>query len=236
MKKKTVYWTDEWKYSPTSTMLNPPLEQSAIGLMNVSKESEIVKCPAFRDYYKNTLVVKSPNEMTISSNKNGGWHLEVFAPPHKNVNDFFKVRDESLISLSVFHFFWSETPTLIEQLHPIWMDGDVASCTQSVSGTFDISKWIRPLQPSFRLPNPNVVEKIKINVGDPLYIARVASLENIEFRRFSMTQKLENIIVQSLAVSGATSNFFRSIQNYYQVFEQRKLRKLVTDEIKANLY
>ena len=236
MEKTTVYWTDEISNPPTPTILNPILEQNAISLMNVSKGSEIVKCPAFRNYYKNTLVVRSPNEMTISANGNGGWNIEVVAPPHRNVNEFFRVRDDYLISLSVHHFFWSETPLLIEQLHPIWMDGDVASYTQSVSGTFDISKWIRPLQPSFKLPNPSVIKKIKINVGDPLYVVRIASLENIEFRRFSMTQKLEETIIQSMAVSSAAPTFFRSIQNYYKAFEQRKLKKIVTEEIKANLY
>ena len=232
MKKKTVYWTDEWRFSVVTPMLNILPIEGALSQMDFSKESQIAMCPAFRDYYKNTMVITSPLDMKISVNDQSLWSVDIHSVANENVQEFFNLRDESLFSICTSHFFWSETSMQVEQLHPTWMRGDVAQKSQSVSGTFDISKWFRPLQPTIRLTEG----VLDIKRGDPLFVARIVCKDDVEFKRFAMSPKLESVVMETMKASKSTTNFFRSIQNYYDIFKNRQTAKTITSEIKANLY
>lgn len=134
------------------------------------------KCPAFLDYYKNTYVLYSPVDLTIEYNSQT--KIINTKPQGQDFFDKFVVyrgheigeNDPFLMSLNFYHIFVADKDCMIEQLPNTFHNDCVSSKIKIISGTFDISKWHRPIVFAFEINDTS--KPLVIKRGDPLCYIR----------------------------------------------------------------
>lgn len=143
-----------------------------------SLQANYKKCFAFLDYLRNAYQLCAPFDIKISIDENG--RVVGVETPQQITSRAIVFRSEPsaetniVLSLAVNYVFYSKSEVLIEQL-PAFMDYTLS--TQGVTaipGTFDISKWVRPIE--FALEIKKGVRSVVIKHGTPLcYIRFVTS-------------------------------------------------------------
>lgn len=176
----TIYWGAsrlfEGQTSYLSLLIKEPeaVLPQIIKARDTSNARHFTKCPAFQDYYKNTFVIRSPIDITLNydaSNK--------FLSIHPQGQEFYNAtvlhrandvgyEDAGLFSLGVSYLFIADKDCLIELLPVSMHDNPNASNFRVITGTFNISKWFRPVEFSFEL----LTSTMRVNQGDPLFYVR----------------------------------------------------------------
>ena len=237
----TVYWSDELFRSSASPVLMSPLGERALGQMDLPDFKEfpgatIQRCPGFISYYKNSFVVRSPVDLTIIHEGDGKYRWETSVSDQESIDEMVQVRDASgMMTLGFYLTVWCESPLMVEQLHPAFSIGELASKCETICGNFDISQWFRPLQPAFRFRSRQAEEIVSIKRGDPLYLLRLVTDKSIELKKFSGTPILQELARQIGDVKSSTYDFHKSLLNYYKVFKLRRLSERIRKEILASL-
>jgi hypothetical protein len=139
------------------------------------------KCPAHQNQFKNTYVVCSPIDIEIEINKEQNW-CDIVEPktlPPEALNPRFMEEHESpypVFSLRLNRFIFTPEDTskniYIEQLEPI-LEWDRAKNIRVVEGSFNISKWTRPLEATYEQQTKNITVKFKR--GQPIYYVRFST-------------------------------------------------------------
>jgi hypothetical protein len=101
-----------------------------------------------------------------------------------------------------------------------------------VPGSYDISKWFRPVNPALQLYD-NSDKEVQSDKGDPLMYINFKTNENVRLKRFNITQEIENIMYATTAYKKYDSN--RSLSYLYDKFIQSGLNKKTLRLIKENL-
>lgn len=236
----TVYWSDEMDSGAvTPTLLIPPTER-ALKEMDLPDfksfpSSGIQRCPAFISYYQNAFLYRSPIDITIS-HESGRYEWKTSLSDQKAIDSLVDVRDDSgMLTLSMFCFFFCEEAVMVEQLHPFFLPGEVASKCETICGSFDISQWFRPLQPAFRFRERGAADEIVIRRGDPLFLIRFVTSRRVKFKQFNACPDLHRLSHQISEVKTSTYDFHKSLTNYYEVFKLRRLHKRIGKLIQENL-
>lgn len=177
----TVYW-DSYNEHPDMRWLDLTLMEplavlpSAIKARDVSFHSHFTKCPAFQDYYKNTYLVTSPVDMELSYDP-----VTRMLRSTPQAQGFFDAvvtyrgndigaNDPFLMSLGFSYLFIADKECMIEQIPVALHSSAITRRINLICGTFDISKWFRPVEFSFEVPDFS--KPIKIKRGDPLFYLR----------------------------------------------------------------
>lgn len=197
--------------------------------------SGIQRCPAFISYYKNVFIYRSPVDIDIS-HESGRYEWKTSLSDQKAIDNLVDVRDDSgMLTLGMFSFFFCEESLIVEQLHPFFLDGDVASKCETICGSFDISQWFRPLQPAFRFRERQQPDEVSIKRGDPLYFIRFVTQRRVQFQQFKPCPELIDLSNQISEVKTSTYDFYKSLTNYYEIFKIRRMHRRISDLIKKNL-
>jgi hypothetical protein len=151
-----------------------------------NKKSEFLKCPAFHDFYKNCFLIKSPLDLKITIDKQNGPRYITCHNYNQQFYDTFiapRMENEDFPALSIMfpYLFFSNESLNIEQFHPFMHNSDLLNNVRVISGKFDISKWIRPIDYAFEIIDES--KPIIIKRGDPLYYIRFSTEKNINFIR-----------------------------------------------------
>jgi hypothetical protein len=182
--KYSVYEEDEeWKqlgfYAP-----EPVLKDI---IKSRDKGAEYLKCPAFQDYYKNCFLIKSPVDLTIKvENING---TKIITTKEYDQDFFNKNVDArldqnstySMLSLKFHYVFFSDEPVMLEQLEATMHKTKMSNNINLITGTYDISKWIRVVE--FAVEILDDKKPIVIKRGDPLYYVRFVTDKNVVLTR-----------------------------------------------------
>lgn len=236
MKELTVYYCTDLN-SNYGELLFYPFGKKALTVMDVDKEANILACPAFRDFYKNTFYFQSPKDITVTKKED---ELTWFLP------EVDKGRDFSYVSTAVYPrthrtftlrymniLFWCEEDLEIEQIHPVLVDSELAVETELVAGKFNISKWFREIDNAYQMRK--TFNSINIKRGEPLFFVRFNTDRDIIFKRFSYTEEIKKLNKMCLKVKNVDSKFFSKIQNYYDLFLGQNMNKRVTKAVKEAL-
>lgn len=198
----TVYWNSykasdkEIEASLDLAILDiEPVLPHIIKSRNHDKQHSYLSCPAFIDYYKNTYVVRSPitTKLTVDYDKK---YLSIYPQPQDFYDNFIDNRarvlgenDPFLMSICMFYLFVADSECLVEQLPVLFHDNQISNI-RTIPGTFDISKWYRPLELAFEVIDHT--KPIEITRGDPLFYVRFIPKDggkvNIERTQFSKEQ------------------------------------------------
>jgi len=192
---KKIYWT-----IPTS------LDQPGLNLAYFEPEpaykyligkkanANYIRCPAFSAYLKNTYILRSPIDFKIWF-FDGEFHTDSCDQKFYDKNIWCKVgiSGEHLVQMPpTILFFTKDNKTVTaESLPPVMHEVPNALF---IPGSFDISKWVRPLNFAFEISD--VKKAVNIKRGDPLYMVKFICEDgdSVELERVLMDEDLRQVI------------------------------------------
>jgi hypothetical protein len=191
----TVNWSprslvDKTQPTKATTILDfEPVKITSL----IGKDSVYAKCPAFIDYTKNTFALLAPFDIDIKiSHKDGQCFVDIGGFNSMFFDDFFVVRQDGTFSFAPSLVFTSKETVIVESLPLLMINTELSKKVTHVVGSFDISKWVRPVEWAFIL---NEDTTLSIKRGDPIFCVRFATPNNeiVKLERFYPDQLFENI-------------------------------------------
>ena len=164
-------------------------------------DSMIMLCPAFTGYLKNTFLIRAPIDFTLSIDSNrravsGDRFDQRFFDEWINhrPNDFINP-SRPLITTGPKFVFVADEDILIETLPAIMHNTEFIQNTNIIPGTYNIHRWIRPLDITFEVLD--TTKLIKFKRGDPLMYIRLIDPKGrkIELERIEQTADLTKMII-----------------------------------------
>jgi hypothetical protein len=157
------------------------------------EDSSVIRCPALAAYLKNTFIIQSPYEIVLDYSKESKKiTTDRYGQKFFDDNIMLKSSADSPSTLHLFprYLFISDhkKPIYIEVL-PICFD---SNNYKAIPGTFDITKWIRPVEYAIELPDTC---KIKLNREDPLFMVKFTTEDNdtVILERGILTKELHEV-------------------------------------------
>jgi len=193
---RTNHWPDpydKWAQSIESEM---PVPYPVLQEFKKSRENTVfLKCPAHTDYLKNTFVFKSPIDIHFNLDFDQE-NAKIFCKNidqtiFNNIVDLrFTSRDNMgnseypIIGLDFLNTFVSDQPVTVD-ITPAFMNhNDFVQKTSVIPGSYDISKWTRPIECVFEVRNKKC--EIDIKKNDALYYIRFRTNDKIKFKKMNM--------------------------------------------------
>jgi hypothetical protein len=99
-------------------------------------------------------------------------------------------------------------------------------------GEFDIGRWFRPFNADWHIPIED--GRFVIKKGDPLFYVELLTDKKVEFKRFTMTRKIMNILIECVE-SPMRYGRNLSLDTRYDMAEASGLPARVLREIQTNL-
>jgi hypothetical protein len=189
------------------------------------KGNQILKCPAFLDYYKNTYLIKAPMDLTLNISGSQVTCQQSYPADYLNLLIMNRTEERSKISMLQIlwnYTFYSNDSVMVEVLPPTWHKNSFQNNINVLGATFDISKWARPLNFAFEIIDDT--KPIVIKRGDPLYYVRFNTLNKVKLVKQEPTKEIENLIMMCVNVKSYSSN--NSMQKNYS------LMKRIIDKLK----
>jgi hypothetical protein len=164
-----------------------------------SKNTNYLKCPAFQDYYNNCFLLRSPIDITIniSNQPNGNKFASIDTHNQKFFDDNIAIRYEEgykhpILHVRFFYVFYADEPLMIELLSPSMHKTELQNNINIISGVYDISKWIRPVEFAFEVIDDT--KPIVIKRGDPMYYVRFSTTNKISLSREETSNDLNRVV------------------------------------------
>jgi len=139
-----------------------------------SPDNSFIHCPAFRDYYRNVYVIRSPVDIKLIYDKETDF-LSVSPQSQNFYDNYFVHRGDQisessapLFSFCVKYLFIANKDCMMEQIPVSMHDNNHLNNMRLISGTFNIHRWFRPVEFAFEMLTPEV----SIKRGDPLFYVR----------------------------------------------------------------
>jgi hypothetical protein len=189
-----------------------------------NRTSEYLLCPAFKDYCKNTFVIKAPFDMTFTIDQKSGrvessfdqliFDLTVFNRGFQALEPCDK--NKYLLTLPPAYVFYSDDDVEIESFScPLELNKK--QNFKVVPGRFNISKWIRSIDFSIEIDSD--VTELKIREGDILFCVRFIPKKDdkVILERKNLSQKIINVISACTAVKRFQRN--TPLQKLYEIAE-----------------
>jgi len=189
-------------------------------------------CRGMLNLFKNTYVIKNPVTSTVKLSNtdqrvpdadDGGTNY--WLSKERPLDESFRV------DLDFGYIFFSEEELIMRQVPP-YMHKVKASETAWISaGSYDISKWFRPIFPTFILwEGYNEVSIIK---DEPQMYVQFETDRRIIFKRFEFTNDMIIIVDQLMQLrdrnSIASLNFLYDV--FIQSFRNKKVLKLIKENV-----
>ena len=241
---KTVYWSADFHSQINNQLIIPRIGESLF--THIKKEKKILAdqqsltylvCPAASPSLKNIYRVKNEVKINfnyeenntfgveVNDNKLGGLLKQGFI---KSLIHNRSIKDKNL-SLQYDIILYCEDSLEVEQIHPWWERSEFARNTISIFGKLDISKWIRPIQPTFVCLKNNVT----IEEGDALYYLKFNTDEKIKFVEFHTCSEIRSLIQAQTSLK-----FLKPLQKMsyiYNLFFKNKMNRRFLTLIKKNI-
>lgn len=192
-----------------------------------NKSADWIKCPSCIDILSNNYQINSPIDISFSMKKDNRVYSE--SPNSMNMISFRNFNKEYSVMdyLLTLHLF-SEDDLNVSVTQPILSSN---SNYFLIPGKFNISKWFRPINPSYMFLNSEY--DVSINAGDPIMNLSFNTENKILFKEFYFTETLKEITKE--AVGHKQFSKKNSLNSLYSKFENQKINKVVLKEIKGSL-
>lgn len=152
------------------------------------------KCPAVREWHKNTWVIEMPFDLEAKFDKN---NKKILLTKPERFYDFFNddliqyhtsnFSDGAYLELQLiyFYFFWTNDKDIWIELHHHPSLNRLG--LELIPGTFPISSWLRPINFGFKVINSD--HPIFIPKGTPLYYIKLLSKNSGSNVNFEIEKK-----------------------------------------------
>ena len=230
---QTVYWSKHNMFNNTS---NQTLEYSPFSVLEMHNKNKPltqdvnwIGCPAANNFLKNTFCFKNPIELNMKFNQD----KTVFWPQN-NLEDYISVRDFSkdevvldyLLPVTLF----SENDISVTLTTPYLSKTNKEMC-HLIPGEFNISKWFRPIVPSYMIYDNDMT--FKIDKGEELFYIKFNTDKKIKFVEFYFNDTLREIVTDSIGLKRYKKN--TGLSSLYNIFQSQKIDKIVLKEIEKSV-
>ena len=231
MKTTTIYWA---VYSSLDLQTRQNLLMKDIESVhkNLSKKinsannkSSYMACVSYHDYLKNTYILKHPYTTEWQYATNGS-------------NDLFNLRlkdsafmNSYLVDYDLQWIFFSEDDVELETTPAFFHQKESDKYGHIVAGSFNISKWFRPISLSWQLWEN--VQEIKFKEDDAIAYLKFKTKNKIKLVRFEMTPKLEEIATGCSDVKQILPNL--TLTELYERFTKSNRNKIIMREINTSI-
>lgn len=230
---KTVYWANfstVERQQRINFLMNQPSKLIDDLFKNVdNKQESYSQCPAAQSSLKNIYYFKFPFDINLNFNEEG------YASGNRA--DWFNQRNKSYTNrinadLDLGWVFFCEEDLIIEQSPTYMHNTEFSKFGMSVTGSFNISSWFRPIMTSFILweNENNFVAK----EGEPMIYVRFLTDEKITLQQFEVTQKIKDI-ADACTLSSLYYKPRLPLMARYKKFKDSKMQKILIKEIQNNL-
>lgn len=250
---KTIYWSYLRTYIPNHPN-NIPLfsDLKHYDLERLSKRLDMRKffgdaamhCPAIIDETKNTFVMRSNIDLhikfdyksqSIDISDNNNWAVDandvirtILSGDSAEQGDVYNLTHTKVV-------FFCEESLNVTQLPAYYDQNDFTDSVMGLSGTFDISSWMRPLSAAFKMKEQ--CDEIKINAGDAISYFKFNTTDTVVLRRFES----ESIQKEILSNTSAFNRFksprikYNTLKMCYDAWNRNLYSKKAIKLIKENL-
>ena len=236
---KKVYWAvaNVTNRSPISKALYEPPEpltnNNTFTFYKAEQKSDNFRlCPAYLDHICNTYKLKFPIDYDLTFDTQGVSSSQYdidFFNYFVNIRDF----DKRYFGFKVCLVFFSEDDLIMSLMPPYLEQNSLATDVTSLPGTFNIGKWLRPIDYAcFLKPGRN---KLDIKKGDAFNYIKFHTEEEIDLVQFDYVEELENIqkdILRSKMILGSASP---KLDYFYKMFKNSRYKKKILNIIKHNI-
>ena len=174
-------------------------EQAVKYLNSVRGETSYLRCPALANYLKNTYIIKSPYDFTI--NVDSAFNVTTDKFGQAFFNEYLSVilpttsKDPLIIQTFPKYLFVSNNKNPVTVSVIPWMFK--SNPYGIVPGSFDITKWIRPVNLAMEVYTPG---PIVFRRGDPLYCVRFETDDMVTLERGEYTEDIAKAMLSCLDV------------------------------------
>jgi len=230
-----VYWCRNLEFPKKNSLLTEPLTPVLSDYNSIYKNnppfSQYLKCPAVANEWKNTFVLKSPFDFTLDINPQD--YTYKVSIDNKFVDYFHELigprsLENRLFDLYIEWNFFSDSSVEISQIPASLHPNEFTSNTNLFSGKYNISKWIRPLIPTFMVN----YSFIHVKKGDALCYIKLHTNKKVKLINFELTDKIDRYIQECVDVKIFKSNI--KLFTLYSWFTRMKYHKKILKEIKQN--
>ena len=225
-----IYWTSFVEYDlPDFTLA---VDQPTKLLHNIEgdiKNTLYPRCGAFNEHQKNTFVVRSPLEYSLKIfPKEERWE----SPDSQHVENWIVLQDfnNRCVQLKTGILLFSETSVNVTVSHPFLHHTDYTRHGNILPGTFNISKWIRPIQAAYYF-QPASEYSFKVTNDTPLAYISFDTKEKVALEFFQPTETIHRVVQQCLMLKHTRARHF-SLKEAYSKFEQHRGKRMILNEIK----
>lgn len=172
-------------------------------LLDTRPNLEYLKCYSILDVCKNTFVVLSPFDLTITVNPTTKF-LKVAEFETNFYNRMCMNRGPTdrgyLLSMPPEFVFYSKEDVMAEVMPTQLID--LPKNTAFISGRLNISKWIRPINWTFELVNG--ATHLEVKRGDPLFAVRFTPKndDTVKLEQVPFTADLHRVVKACTQVKG----------------------------------
>ena len=212
MKKTvTVYWSP-WSIYDQGQHLNAMLLGQPEHVLKTLPQPERLdkgrgttyhSCKAAQDLFRNTFLFRYPFTETITIEGRGdvregqpGEQKFIGNDPNR-----WTKRPPSMVGAhtidSVFGWvFFSEESMKVQEFPPYMHKTEVTKTAYITSGSFDISKWFRPVNLTFQLwPGENSISLVE---GEPVVYLNFVTDKKVVFKQFDITEDIKRLSLEAL--------------------------------------
>lgn len=230
----TIYWamsTSLEKQTLINLLWQDPIPFiKTIPKVSHNPENGYRQCAGASVFWRNLLVIKSGISSHAILTKD-------YNNPNILVNDgYWETRNSGLdkthrLDLDFSWLFFSEESVIIQQTPPYFHNTTTQNYGAIAPGSFDISKWYRPINLTYLLWEN--VNELKIEKDEPLAYLQFLTNKKIVLKRFENTPEIASIML------GATKlkNYFprEPLEKLYNRFTGSKRHKRLATLIKENI-
>lgn len=221
--RKFSYIDPEWLTEEISKCVN-----------RENKVDNFFKCPGVIEHLKNTLILRSTSDIHMKIEHN---RISSMISDEKSRSpQLFKVKQPSLLNSHTINYscnwiFFADKPVTVTTSGAFMHKTSHTECGYYVPGTYDISKWFRPIEFAFQMwPDVN---EFKAQEGEPLLYAKFNTDEPVKLHRFNLTDDINAYANNCMRMKGFSK--IKSLNKLYDVFLRNKTNKLLLEEIKKNV-
>jgi hypothetical protein len=227
-----VYWANFGlldRLQRTNLFVEPPVRIMQTFHKEINYDSASVSyksCTAAKNLFQNTFVIKSPFDVNAKIIDNVVYEknqlVSLRKPTYENIHS---------IEYDFSWIFFSEESVEIVQTPPYMHNTSISKYGIVPSGSFDISKWLRPINATLHLHKD--VDEFKINKDEPLFYLDFKTKKKVVLKQFDLTLDLHNLA----NASGELKQFFpfEPLETLYNRFTRSNRHKKVMQEIRKNL-
>ena len=202
-----------------------------------NQSNNFLKCFSVVNYYKNVFSLSSPINLSFQWTKRD---LVTFNYNQDFYNKFIHIRDlnSGLISFYCFRILLFAEDDLEMELMPATLENnDFVNNTTIISGSYNIGRWFRPIDTTFFIKSQSVDKKICINEKDNLLYLKFKTNQDIEFKKFYLSDDIKKIVMHSLNHKNYMSdkNLKTYMKTIYDYFTESKTKNYLIKLINKNL-